>query len=160
MLPAPSTDATGYIDQERLAYNVIFPAVRSVERYGCSLEVTINCSKPELKQGQQRPKNVLAPGATTPISAENVGFKPGLRVRALTACVCVCVLVASPHHFPSSTSQSAFFRPAWDQRPSKPHRASFRAHSRNDRGETKKASVCGVGGVCYRLHTRALFGLA
>jgi len=70
---------TLYIVKERLAFNVIFPPVSDVEGYGCSLEVTINCSKPELKPGEQRPKNVLAPGATTPISAENVGFKPGLR---------------------------------------------------------------------------------
>ena len=64
-----------YIQRERLGLNVLFPPSKTSP----FLEVTINCSKPELVAGAIHVPATFAPGATTHISAENVGFKPGLR---------------------------------------------------------------------------------
>lgn len=68
--------STGYVQAERLQYNVIFP-VQDEPRYKCRLELTINCSKPELKAapggaGVTRKPTLLAPGAHCVIAAEQV----------------------------------------------------------------------------------------
>lgn len=78
---------TGYIAEERLSLNANF-APQSVvwrtaslegEEASCTLEVSINCSKPELAVGVVRKSTPLAPGASCVICPENVGHKPGLR---------------------------------------------------------------------------------
>ena len=68
-----------YIQAERLKLNVLFPP-RSVPGYhDISLEVTINCSKPEFVPGAPVVPQPLGPNAQCVLCYENVGFKPGLR---------------------------------------------------------------------------------
>eukprot|EP00037_Helgoeca_nana_P001982 m.30915 g.30915 ORF g.30915 m.30915 type:complete len:430 (+) comp12265_c0_seq2:278-1567(+) len=100
---------TEYIVEERLAYNINFPPQtvpwrrqgdadargssgdlsRSSERteadvHECVLEVSINCSKPEIAVGVVRKPTPLAPDASCVICPENVGHKPGLMAWKVT----------------------------------------------------------------------------
>eukprot|EP01135_Chromosphaera_perkinsii_P011224 Nk52_evm5s2367 gene=Nk52_evmTU5s2367 len=67
----------GYISEERLKLDKVFPCWTD-NPFQVPLQVTVNCSKPELLPGQSAVR-VLAKGAQCPICFENANFKPGLR---------------------------------------------------------------------------------
>eukprot|EP01134_Creolimax_fragrantissima_P003593 CFRG3593T1 len=71
---------SGYISEERLAYNIIYNT-SSANAFGVPLQVTINRSKPEIIAEQAEKSCVLARGAQCVICFENVSSKdkPGLR---------------------------------------------------------------------------------
>eukprot|EP00039_Didymoeca_costata_P030991 m.32559 g.32559 ORF g.32559 m.32559 type:complete len:409 (-) comp8427_c0_seq1:192-1418(-) len=71
---------TRYIQEERLKLNILFPPRTCTDFPNSKLEVSINCSKPEIKESEKKnkPKPKLPPGAKCVICFEHVGVKPGL----------------------------------------------------------------------------------
>ena len=70
---------TGYIQAERLKLNLFFAPQPAPGFEGCTLEVSINCSKPEIVAGVARPKPPMPAGARCVICPQHIGVKPGLR---------------------------------------------------------------------------------
>lgn len=71
---------SGYIQAERLKLNLFFaPQPAPGFEGSCTLEVSINCSKPEIIAGVARPKPPMPAGAQCVICPQHIGVKPGLR---------------------------------------------------------------------------------